>query len=30
VLKRFVEHIGRANERGTRPRQRDATQAMLG
>ena len=30
VLRHFVDHIGRANERGTRPRQRDVTQAMLG
>jgi heme exporter protein D len=30
VLERFVTHIGRANERRRRPRQRDGTQAMLG
>jgi hypothetical protein len=30
VLQRFVNHIGRANERGRRPRQRDIMQAMLG
>ena len=30
VLRRFVDHLGRANERGTRPRQRDVIQAILG
>ena len=30
VLQRFVDHLGRANERGTRLRQRDVIQAMLG
>ena len=30
VLAPFVAHIGQANERGTRHRQRDSTQAMLG
>jgi hypothetical protein len=30
VLERLVDHIGRADERGRRPRQRDVIQAMLG